>query len=57
MTVSGDNFNNRKRECKLRETRICEKSRTSSGGIFYDYCRVRNAECKKKKCVFRSGGE
>lgn len=56
MTVIGNDFNSRKRECKLRETRIREKSRTSNGGIFYDYCKHRNAECEKKKCVFRIGG-
>ena len=54
MKVSGD-FAKKKRKCKYRRIRMDEKTRSSNGGVFYDFCGLRNMKCEEKNCIVLGG--
>lgn len=56
MEMNGNN-SNRRSQCKFRQTKIEEETRTSGGGRYCDHCRITNAKCDKRRCVFHTGGE
>lgn len=47
METNGENQTS---QCKFRQTKIEEGTRTSSGGRYYDHCKITNAKCDKRRC-------
>lgn len=56
MTANGDDFEKKKKKCKLRKSKIEKDTRTSGAGRFYDQCRLTHKPCEKKNCI-STGGE
>lgn len=56
MTASGDEGTVRKKKrCKFAYTKIEENTRTSGGGRYCEYCKIRKSKCSKH-CIMKSGG-